>query len=396
MPRVRFSQTTNIKENFEDLSNKKTVVKKKDLPKIRNVVSVKIPVKILSVKKQLDDVSDTNTSPVDDITKKESGILCDGVRSLREKKDDLLKDQSIHKVDEKEFLTNPHNVENLKANCTKQASMVSEKCSHKDIPDIIPSLKLSTSTTDKDLCKVLKPTNNMVTNISKQSIDSKLGEGKENKNSHARRTSRLVIDKKVAKPLCLQKPKTKVDITKRTSIAEIKMQRSNFTKHNTKNVSKPCTLNTEKLTEKTVGTYTKHPWNYSSTKFTITNVMPCHKYTKLLAKGISKKHHAVDVHKTDKDTNVRANVTSSKRLSHPEYNSIMCIANKLNEVKKEKIVTDIEHLPTTYKNLVNGKTSSALDFPLNEVIYKNLVDLSVNEKQFPCKNLLKNIILQCM
>lgn len=29
--------------------------------------------------------------------------------------------------------------------------------------------------------------------------------------------------------------------------------------------------------------------------------------------------------------------------------------------------------------------SSALDFPVNETIYKNLVDLSIDEKQFPSK-----------
>lgn len=70
-------------------------------------------------------------------------------------------------------------------------------------------------------------------------------------------------------------------------------------------------------------------------------------------------------------------------LTQPEYNSIMCTINKLKELEQQRIVTDIKHLPSTLKNFLNGKISAALDFPLDEVIYKNLVDLNIDERQLP-------------
>lgn len=96
---------------------------------------------------------------------------------------------------------------------------------------------------------------------------------------------------------------------------------------------------------------------------------------------------------------VMSNVTVD--LAQPEYNSIMCTINKLKEFEQQKIVTDINHLPSTLKKFLNGKVnfykslyiyflltsllqiSAALDFPLDEVIYKNLVDLSIDERQLP-------------
>ncbi|XP_071570360.1 uncharacterized protein [Temnothorax nylanderi] len=70
-------------------------------------------------------------------------------------------------------------------------------------------------------------------------------------------------------------------------------------------------------------------------------------------------------------------------LAQPEYNSIVCTVNKLKELEQQKIVTDVSHLPSTLKSFLNGKISTALDFPLDEAIYKNLVDLSIDERQLP-------------
>ena len=33
----------------------------------------------------------------------------------------------------------------------------------------------------------------------------------------------------------------------------------------------------------------------------------------------------------------------------------MYTISKLNELKKQKVITDIEHLPASYKNLISGK-----------------------------------------
>ena len=51
------------------------------------------------------------------------------------------------------------------------------------------------------------------------------------------------------------------------------------------------------------------------------------------------------------------NTISSKDLFCPEYNSSILVMKKLKEIEKEKIVTDIESLPTMYKNLINGRVS---------------------------------------
>ncbi|KYM79312.1 hypothetical protein ALC53_10252 [Atta colombica] len=86
------------------------------------------------------------------------------------------------------------------------------------------------------------------------------------------------------------------------------------------------------------------------------------------------------------DTNERCivalDVTTVQDLAQPEYNSIICTVNKLKELERQKIV-DINHLPFELKSFLNGKISAALDFPLDETLYKNLIDLSIDEKQLP-------------
>lgn len=75
----------------------------------------------------------------------------------------------------------------------------------------------------------------------------------------------------------------------------------------------------------------------------------------------------------------------TEKLSKPEYNSIMKTINKLKEVQKENIITDVEHLPPIYKSLVNGKVAHSLDFPPDEVIFKNLINLSIDETELPTR-----------
>lgn len=84
------------------------------------------------------------------------------------------------------------------------------------------------------------------------------------------------------------------------------------------------------------------------------------------------------------DVNERRIVTSEvEHLIQPEYNSVMCTINKLKELEQQKVVTDINLVPYKLKTFLNGKISAALDFPLDEAIYKNLIDLSIDEKQLP-------------
>ncbi|XP_011305314.1 muscle M-line assembly protein unc-89-like [Fopius arisanus] len=72
-------------------------------------------------------------------------------------------------------------------------------------------------------------------------------------------------------------------------------------------------------------------------------------------------------------------------LRRPEYNSIVCTIKKLEEVRRKKVVGNLDNLPGGYKDLVNGKISSALDIPPSESVYHDLVDISVDEKQLPMR-----------
>ncbi|XP_015114932.1 formin-like protein 14 [Diachasma alloeum] len=82
---------------------------------------------------------------------------------------------------------------------------------------------------------------------------------------------------------------------------------------------------------------------------------------------------------------MRVDGATGDLLSRPEYNSIVCTIKKLEKVRKKKVVENFESLPGVYKDLVNGKISSALDFPAFESVYHDLVDISIDEKQLPMR-----------
>lgn len=122
----------------------------------------------------------------------------------------------------------------------------------------------------------------------------------------------------------------------------------------------------------------------SSVKPKVVGVMPCLK-SKMLAKGkfspvkktvlrnISVKPKNFPVSRLRKELDFedkkmdpqeekienkekrKLQILNSEKLSKPEYNSIMSTINKLKEVQKENIVSDVDHLPPIYKSLVNGK-----------------------------------------
>jgi len=45
-------------------------------------------------------------------------------------------------------------------------------------------------------------------------------------------------------------------------------------------------------------------------------------------------------------------------IGHPKYNSIICLTDKLKKLEQQKIITDINHLPFSQKNLINEKVRS--------------------------------------
>lgn len=370
-PKVRFSQSI---QNLDNLSDKRTFVKK-DLPKVKSVTSIKIPVKLCNFKKQLDKAITTNTFPINEIVKKDS-VIYDNMQPLSMKDNNYsLKDHLIRVADNEESLNNLCNIEIPKVNRMKYAS-----------------------TDGKQF---------------KETMESKCYDGKENKNLYMKKTTKFITNEKVIKPSCLKRTSCiKEHIKRKANVMEVNVQTSSFiNKHDVKNSNKPSILNIERQVQKTVDTFIKYPRKNARVQSTTVNVMPCYKYRKVMPKNkISpvkksivrdiivsnvktyigsdmekKKLDDFDVHQINEDINMRSSIISSQKLLQPEYNSILCTTTKLNDVKKEKIVRDIEHLPLTYRKLVNGKTSIALDFPLNEVIYKDLISLSINEKQFPCK-----------
>ena len=80
---------------------------------------------------------------------------------------------------------------------------------------------------------------------------------------------------------------------------------------------------------------------------------------------------------------VNPEVLDAKKLSRPEYNSIMCTINKLKQVQQENIVPNVENLPQSYKNLVNVKVNYYIN---NHIIIKILrffiSELAKNYKKF--------------
>ncbi|XP_032690754.1 uncharacterized protein LOC116853692 [Odontomachus brunneus] len=140
-----------------------------------------------------------------------------------------------------------------------------------------------------------------------------------------------------------------------------------------------------------------------NTKSTLPNVMPCYRYIKTgIMKNKVSSVKKIVLHSTTNST-IKTSVDSGichkqqndimtnkkcytmsnavEKLAQPEYNSVMCTFNKLKKIKQQKIVKDINHLPSIQKDLLNEKISTALDFPLDETIFKNLVDLSIDDKQ---------------
>ncbi|KAI4489364.1 hypothetical protein M0802_011189 [Mischocyttarus mexicanus] len=383
-PKVRFSQAINVKENSQKLTHKRD----KHPCKITDVQFINAPVKIKSLHNKLDNVIPMNTCSSDDAEKKESVISHSGI--------------PVSNQNDKECSTG-----NLEINNAEQTSVICKRFSQEDIPGI-PHSTFPVVTNKSDQCTILKSKNTTTINISDQSTKNSFNKGKENKNSCMIKSSQLSKDTATIKTL---HSKATTEIKQKTDPTKVDTHKLDITKRNTKSVSKPYHLGIENQIKKTSNRSTKNSDKNLNTKSSSMNVMPCYKYNKNLIKnksslikksilcdtivpnakayiepGIPKqKQIDLNVRRINKSTNVRSNITSSEKLSYPQYNSIMGTVDKLDEVRKEKIVTDVEHLPATYKDLVNGKISSALDFPVNEVIYKNLVDLSIDEKQFPSK-----------
>lgn len=68
------------------------------------------------------------------------------------------------------------------------------------------------------------------------------------------------------------------------------------------------------------------------------------------------------------DVYKRPDVLSSNKLIKPEFNSIVGTMRKLQEIKKKKIVNEVDSLPNTYKNLIMGKVIKKFKIQLCKII----------------------------
>lgn len=71
--------------------------------------------------------------------------------------------------------------------------------------------------------------------------------------------------------------------------------------------------------------------------------------------GISRKRRENTSIDNENEKCIVAKDANVEKFAQPEYNSIMCTINKLKDLEQQRIVTDIDHLPSAQKSLVTGK-----------------------------------------
>ncbi|XP_076240081.1 uncharacterized protein LOC143182758 [Calliopsis andreniformis] len=368
-PKVRFCQADTDESKINELKNKtglrNTVPANK--PRIRSIVTLDKPVKLITVNAETTN-QENNDLKINNAQESELLTLCSNAFPS-------CKVETFEKSDETENekpIINSSNIENSEENPKKtDAIKISEKPINDDI--INPS---ASSVKTKTLGKVLKSQNTVKANISKK-YSVKVKKGKENETLTNKKDVKSTIKTSSDPKLSYHKTKSSLIITK-PKIANVTSKSS-------------VSVLSKKVNSKSNSADVMPCYKYNKTtskvktpliKKTVIRDIIGHKIKPYIGPGVSRKREDCNVPDIDKNIHVKA-CTTAEKLARPEYNSIMCTINKLNEMKKQKDVTDIEHLPATYKNVINGKISNALDFPLDEAIYKNLVDLSIDEKQLP-------------
>ncbi|XP_053987540.1 uncharacterized protein LOC128880957 [Hylaeus volcanicus] len=377
-PKVRFCQTDVDKLRNDGLKSSidQTNTAQSNKPRIRSIVTLDKPVILIKPKKQCGNQESKNFKSISNVKKTESlGVSSKTFSPCTNQIIPCSIDNSVRAENPKP-LSDVNNIQNIQVNSEK--THVSKGSNESPSNAATFSAPLVTPNEISD--KVPKLQNCAKRNISKTDCV---------KDRQEKENDALVTKKGIKNTI-----KRTVDL--KVACCKTKSGPVIFNKEKSNVRSKPSTTSVgpKKL----------------NTKSTTINVMPCHKYGKVTSKsktstvqttvvrdiigpkikpyigpGIQrKKQNDFKIPKTNENAHIRP-CTSGEKLARPEYNSIMCTINKLNQLEKQKIVTDMEHLPATYKNLINGKISSALDFPLDEAIYKNLVDLSIDEKQLPSR-----------
>lgn len=381
-PKVRFSQFSDNEENKKQPDNHKYKnVSQTSGPKIRSIVTLKKPVKIVKPKNFIGvhnkDVLLSNSRK--ELLTHRSDITSDKIQS------GSLSSNNVSKGKTK-ILHNTNVLQNTKGDC--KMSQVDEGVRIQN--DTLRSYKKNLSQKGKEnkdavLLKQLESNKNIKgkTKINKNMVK---GETEINKNIKRKTENSQYMQSDMRAKLKIPANKNAVQMENTACSKSSKVTKA----QSTSNLRKPM----RQISKAEI---------YNA-KSALSNVMPCHKYTRNVPKskvspvkktvlrnitgpkiktyvgsGVSRKKQDLV-----KKEFITAPDTTAENLAQPEYNSIMCTVNTLKELKQQKVVTDVKRLPSVQKNLISGKISTALDFPLDEIIFKNLVDLSINDKELPC------------
>ncbi|XP_012223733.1 uncharacterized protein [Linepithema humile] len=334
-PKVRFSESSNNMPNEESVQHfeEKAVLQVKG-PTVKSIEILKKPVRVIYPKQQAHN-KDTLVSKTEILTHF-NDAASENIHNTSPS------NKNLTNVNISKILCNSNNTQKIGKNYKE-----------------LPLDKSSQNNVVKDYKKDLRQM------------------GKENKNTVLKKT---VLNKNKSKKetgniqMVVQKTNT-VDVksSKTQSASRIMKKRNQTTKTGTLNV-KPVMYNAMPY-KKTI----KKP----AVKKTVLRNVSDRKVKTSVEPGISRKRQDNTSADNANEKYIVAKGVNVERLAQPEYNSIMCTINKLKELEQQRIVTDIDHLSSAQKSLITGKISTALDFPLDEAIYKNLVDLSVDEKQLP-------------
>lgn len=357
-PKVRFSQFSDNVQNKKDECCKEKTVSRANGPKIKSIVSLKKPVRIVDPKKLSTSIHNKDVLRDDHNT--EISTHSSDIASENIQRNTFLSNKNVPKIETSKILRNANDIQNIKENYN---TLQSDKSPRDNIlKDRKESLRqkgkenrdimLKKVAFSKDVSKTQRGSSQYVQSVAPTG-NSKL--------STSNNTQKInTMDSK-------KNPKMTKSLSAPNIMKKSRNQMLKETKSVTPNVM-PCYKSAAKN-------------KVSPVKKTILRNVSGPKIKTYVGPGVShKKKNYPKVGDTSKE---HIDVVTAEELERPGYNSIACTINKLKELKQQKIVRDIDHLPSAQKSFVNGKISTALDFPLDEIIYKNLVDLSIDEKQLP-------------
>lgn len=368
-PKVRFSQKSLSPENTTDTP------RLFHGPKIRDIITLKKPVIMIRPKEK------TDTVKVVDHSKKEPA----SISTRKTTKDSSPSKEPVNTIDQLQKQT-----DSLKISSDKPDLNVK-------IPGAVESVgsKLSSSKSSKSgaipTITIVEKTSQVVANVLQtHSKSSKLPGNKENvvkSNSLNNITSKLKNNKVASDPIRRRSENKENTARKISSSRSIKvtpskpesavksaksltvLSKSAPTKSPKRiiNSSKRTTVLCREPKIPVAGTMAcmksrRNPHKSPARKSVVRNraVAPPNIY---VGPGVLKTQSASSSRSPDaKELYKKPDVFSSNKLIKPEYNSIVSTMKKMEKTKKEKVATDIDSLPATYKNLIMEKVKKKKTF----------------------------------